>query len=532
MDNSSIVQRRGLSGAAARRSPRRSFFALTLGASYGLFCAGQVGALPGTPTIQNPGTPASNATFASTATTLTVNQLVQNLAIVWTPNPGGNVPTKAFDILSGETVTFMQPTTTSVAYNAISCAGCSATQIAGTLQSRLTGAPAGTLGGRVWLFDPNGIVIGQGAIVNVGGFVASTLQGDIPTWLANPNNPITLSDGGGATPTNGAVTNDGNITAKDGVNGYVALIGNSVAATHTGATGSIDVGFGSINLAAGRVATITALNTGGLNFALSAAAGDAINVNNGTAISAVANSGALTGATVTLSANVANALFASAVNTSGVIRAVNLDNSGGTIKLVGAGSPVVASGTLDASGATGTDPVGTVQITGDSVSLGASTVHGTFTATSVAGDITETGAVTADAGGSFTSAGNIDLSTQANDLKNPTFAFTGATGNLGYRDINSIVMPATNLHGGNITLISDTGSITQTVGSTITATAGNFTTSAADQAITLGNAGNTFTGAVSLNTAGTGNATIEAATLNLGTSNVGGTLAASPRVVF
>src|SRR5258708_6347032 len=419
MYNASYLQGRHLSRAATRRSFRKSFFALALGAASGFFRSGEAGPVPATPAVKPPGNPANGATFTSTATSLTVNQLVQNLGIVWTKNPAGNVPTKAFDILTGETVTFVQPTTNSVAYNAITCAGCSATQIAGTLQSQLAGAPAGTVGGRVWLFDPNGIGIGQGAIVNVGGFVASTLQGNIANWANNHgNNPLTLDDGGTATPTNGAVINNGTITAKDGVNGYVALIGNSVAQS---ATGSIDVGFGSINLASGRVATITALNIGGLNFALSALAGDAINVNNAAATSAVLNSGALTGAAVTLSANVANALFASAVNTSGVVRAVNLDNSGGTITLVGAGSPVVASGTLDASGNTGADPVGTVQISGDSVSLGASTVHGTFTATSVTGDITETGAVTADAGGSFTSAGNINLGTQAHVLPTPTF---------------------------------------------------------------------------------------------------------------
>jgi len=217
-------------------------------------------------------------------------------------------------------------------------------------------------------------------------------------------------------------------------------------------------------------------------------------------------------------------LFASAVNTSGVIRAVNLDKSGGTISLVGAGSPVVASGTLDASGKTGADIVGTAQITGDSVSLGTSTVHGIFGATSVTGDITETGAVTADAGAVFSSAGNINLGTQANMLPTPTFTFTGTTGNLGLREVTAIAMPAITVPG-SITLISDTGTITQT--GPITATAGSFTTSTANQAITLGDAGNIFTGAVSLNTTGTGTATIESAALNLGTSNVSGTLTAT-----
>src|SRR5258708_21520734 len=101
-------------------------------------------------------------------------------------------------------------------------------------------------------------------------------------------------------------------------------------------------------------------------------------------------------------------------------------------------------------------------------------------------------------------------------------AFTGATGNLALREAGAIALPAITVPG-SITLISDTGTITQP--GAIAATAGSFTTSTANQAITLGDAGNTFTGAVSLNTTGaTGDATIEATALNFGASNVGGTL--------
>src|SRR5258708_15176770 len=100
-------------------------------------------------------------------------------------------------------------------------------------------------------------------------------------------------------------------------------------------------------------------------------------------------------------------------------------------------------------------------------------------------------------------------------------AFTGATGNLALREAGAIALPAITVPG-SITLISDTGAITQT--GAIAATAGSFTTSTANQAITLGNAGNTLTGAGALNTTGTGTATIQAAVFNFGASNVGGTL--------
>ncbi|HTY92396.1 MAG TPA: filamentous hemagglutinin N-terminal domain-containing protein, partial [Steroidobacteraceae bacterium] len=328
------------------RSGGSALLAFVLGLGYGSVTLNTAYALPGTPTVINGGPPANSATFASTATTLTVTQLVPNLALSWAPSGTGSTPTKAFDILSGETVTFIQPSVTSIAFNQIVCSGCSATQIAGTLQTQLSGSP-GTVGGKVWLFDPNGIAIGTGAVVNVGGLLASSLTADPATWLANPNSALPINDGGGPTPTNGAVTNAGAITAS-GTTGYVALVGNSV---DNASGGTIDVGFGTVDLAAGRVATVTALSGGGLNFALDLTSANALANNNAAASYASANEGSLSGAAVRLSANDANAMFASgAVNTSGIIRAVNLDNSGGTITLTGVGDPVLASGTLNAAG--------------------------------------------------------------------------------------------------------------------------------------------------------------------------------------
>ncbi|HEV2701590.1 MAG TPA: filamentous hemagglutinin N-terminal domain-containing protein, partial [Steroidobacteraceae bacterium] len=510
------------------QSKRNALYAFVIGAGFGSIMVNTAYALPGTPTIVNSGPAGNNATFdTSVPNTLTVNQLVPNLAITWTASHTGSTPNKAFDILTGETVTFVQPSTASIAWNQISCNGCSATQIAGTLQSQLAGSP-GTVGGKVWLFDPNGIAITSGGVVNVGGLVASSLTGDPAAWLANATPETTgfqITDGGGATPTNGAVTNAGSITA-----GYVALAGNSV---DNASGGTITVGFGTIDLAAGRVATVTPLAGGGLNFALDLTSANALANNNTAGVNnAVANEGSLTGAAVTLTANDANAIFATAVNTSGIIRAVQLSNQGGTITLNGIGDPVQASGTLNSAGTTGTDPVGTVQITGDSLSFGATAVTGALTATSTVGDITEltsaTTGVVEGAAGTFDSAGNIDLSTAANDLKNPTFTVGGA--NLGYRDINSIVMPATTLTG-NLKLISDTGTITETATTGILTVGGtsSFTTQTAQAgtAIDLSTNTNLLTGAVALNTAGTDDAKVtNGKTLVLAGSTVGGAITA------
>ena len=59
--------------------------------------------------------------------------------------------------------------------------------------------------GQVWLINPAGIMVGQGATIDVAGFVASTLKVDTADFLAGRLNF-------GATPNAGSVQNNGQIT--------------------------------------------------------------------------------------------------------------------------------------------------------------------------------------------------------------------------------------------------------------------------------------------------------------------------------
>src|SRR5258708_16274258 len=99
MYNASYLQGRHLSRAATRRSFRKSFFALALGASYGLFCAGEAGAFPGHPTIQNPRPPANKATLTVTPTPLAVTHVGPKLASVRSPTRAAD--NKDLDLLCG-----------------------------------------------------------------------------------------------------------------------------------------------------------------------------------------------------------------------------------------------------------------------------------------------------------------------------------------------------------------------------------------------------------------------------------------------
>jgi len=255
---------------------------------------------------------AGSASISATANQTTINQTSQNAIINW----------QSFNIGAGQSVQFVQPNVHSVALNRV--LGANPSGIFGSLNAN----------GNVFLVNPNGILFGQGAAVNVAGLVASTLNITDSNFLAG-NYQFA---GTGA----GSVVNQGSINA-DG--GYVALLGASVSNE-----GVISAQLGSVALAGGNAMTLDLAGDGLLNIAVNEGAVNAL-VQNGGLIQA-------DGGQVLLTTQAAGSLLQNAVNNTGVIRAQTLvTGKSGSIKLMGGMTTgtVNVGGTLDASAPNGGD---------------------------------------------------------------------------------------------------------------------------------------------------------------------------------
>lgn len=251
------------------------------------------------------------ATIISAPGFTTINQSTQNAAINW----------QSFNVGATEAVRFVQPNSNSVTLNRV--LGADPSSILGTLSAN----------GKVFLVNPNGILFGQGASVNVSGLVASTLNLTDADFMAGS---YKFAGSSGATLVNqGAINADG---------GYVALLGANVSNA-----GVISARLGTVALAAGNAVTLDLAGDGLLN----------ITVTQGAVNALVQNGGLLRadGGQVLLSAQSAGSLLQSAVNNTGIIQAQTIESRNGRIMLMGdmQNGTVNVAGKLDASAPNGGD---------------------------------------------------------------------------------------------------------------------------------------------------------------------------------
>ncbi|MGI4938615.1 MAG: filamentous hemagglutinin N-terminal domain-containing protein [Janthinobacterium lividum] len=296
-----------------------------------------------------------SAAISQSGSTTTITQSSRNVSLNW----------GSFNVGSGETVNFVQPSTTALAINRIT--GGSASQIMGSINAN----------GQLYLINPSGMLFGQSAQVNVGGLVASALD--------------VSGEGDGASrkfsgPGTGSIINHGTLRAASG--GYIALLGNQVSNQ-----GVAIAHLGSVTLAGGNAVTLVFSDNSLVNVQVDRSTFDTLVENRGLIVA--------DGGMVLMSAGMRESLFDNAANNSGIIQARGVENRNGRIVLTsgGANGKTTAGGTLDVSsdnGSGGSIAVGgaAIAVTGallnasGTTGAGSITVGGGFHGQEVAGSTT------------------------------------------------------------------------------------------------------------------------------------------------
>ncbi|WP_374581737.1 YDG domain-containing protein [Pseudoduganella sp.] len=354
-------------GGARRRAAAVLAASLALGAASGsALAAPPANALPTGMRLV-----AGQAGVSVKGNSMTVSQATQQAIMNW----------QGFDIGANAQVRFNQPNASSVALNRV--VGGEATTILGKLSSN----------GKVFLVNPQGVLFGAGAQVDVGGLVATSLGLSDQSFLSGSYQ--FRADGAA-----GAVRNEGTLRAPGGV---VALLAPSVSSS-----GSISANGGSVALAAGQAVGLDFRGDGLITVRVEQGALDALAENKGLVQA--------DGGQVLLTARAAEALARSTVNNSGVVQARGLVTDGGTIRLVGDGQ--VQAGSLDASAAHGRG--GSVAVEGSFVALDgalrADGLQGGSVAVKAAGELSNAAALSA--AGSAGQGGSIVLASGAGLLEN------------------------------------------------------------------------------------------------------------------
>lgn len=387
---------------------------------------------------------------------------------------------QSFNVGADQTVNFLQPGASSIAVNRV-----------------LSNTPSDIYGhlnanGQVWLINPNGVLFGRSAQLNVGGLVASTLDVDANSLSASNR---TFSGAG-----KGSVINQGNITAATG--GYVALLGNQVSNQ-----GAIRATLGTVALAGGSAVTLTFAGTQLLHLQV-----------DGSTLNNLAENRQLLvadGGQVIMTAGAKDSLLASVVNNTGQVRAQTVENHNGTIELVGGmtAGKVNVGGHLDASAPNGGDGgfietsaahfalAPDAQITAaaphgragtwlvDPTNLTIDTAAANTISTTLNGgtSVVEQTTATGTSGAGVQSPGNGDITVAA------PISWTNSAANLTLDAYNAINVNASVTGAGAVTMLARASNLTIGAGASITggtgvtlATAGNFINNGGASAVSTG----------------------------------------------
>jgi filamentous hemagglutinin family protein len=291
-----------------------------------------------------------SATISGSGTaTTTINQTSKSTIINW----------NTFNIGVGETTTFAQPSSSSVALNRV-VGGLGPSQIYGTLNAN----------GYVFVINRDGVLVGPSGVINTAGFLASTID------ISNTNFMAGRYNFNIAGRPDASIVNLGRITATSG--GFAALVAPGVRNS-----GTITATLGTVALASGNSFTLDLYGDRLIQLSpTDQIANQVIDVATGRPLaSLVTNDGRLSanGGRVELTAAAARAVVDSVINTSGVIEANSVGTRNGRIVLGAAtadskptGAPtqtVRISGTISAAGKQKGTKGGSVVVTGENIQV-------------------------------------------------------------------------------------------------------------------------------------------------------------------
>src|SRR5579864_3840513 len=280
-----------------------------------------------------------SASFQDTGKTLAI-----------TSSPGAIINWQAFSIQADEVTRFIQQNAASSVLN----------RVTGNLSSSILGQLLSN--GKVFLINPAGIFVGNGAVIDTAGFVASSLNLSNADFLAGK---FKFTDQIGA----GRIVNQGTIQTPAG--GQIYLIAPNVEND-----GVITSPNGQVILAAGKTVELVQAGSPFVHVELTAPDNQAVNVGQ---IVAAAGSVGIYGTTIrnsgTVSANSAQ-VDASGKIVFKVTKDITLASTsaitangptGGSVTVQAEGGTLLADGTIEAKGSSGTG--GTVQLFGNQVGL-------------------------------------------------------------------------------------------------------------------------------------------------------------------
>lgn len=244
---------------------------------------------------QNHNVVVGEATVDKTENKMTINQKTLTTQINW----------DSFDIGKKKEVEFKQPGENAVAYNRV--IGGNASQIQGKL----------TANGKVYLANPNGVIITQGAEINVAGLFATTK--DLERISENGNsNQFTRKLKDGQVVKEGKVLNEGEIKAKD----FVVLNGDEV------------INKGNINVEKNATKNGEVYLSSGYNFTFTLSDSSiSVALEDNAVQSIVKNEGSIKAGEITLSAKGRKQALDSLVVNNGVLEATKVRNTNGKIVL-------------------------------------------------------------------------------------------------------------------------------------------------------------------------------------------------------